>query len=78
MTRQCLAPYDTQDLPNVSAAIENLLAEYGLPATIKALVRAMVRRPQRLDVRGTRMTDHLRADIGLLPEPTTRNYWELR
>jgi len=66
-----------RDVPAVVAAVQALVAEFGLVRVAAALAGQALRPARRARRAETDLSDHVRRDIGLLPEPPRRNYWEL-
>ena len=78
MNTQLFAPDDPEVKPSALAVIESLMAEHGVLTIVKALLRALTRRQRRPQPADASLSDHMQRDIGLLPEPRTRPYWQLR
>lgn len=66
--------------PVVSAAeaIDRLVAEHGSIRVLVAVARALVSRNRSRPRNPGDLSDHLRRDVGLWPEPKSPRYWELR
>ncbi|WP_347310412.1 hypothetical protein [Defluviimonas sp. SAOS-178_SWC] len=65
------------EIPQPAIALQALVAEHGLVRVALALAALIARRrppPRRYDAD---LSDRIRRDIGLVPRPESRKYWDL-
>ena len=67
-----------EDIHPPTAVIERLLAEHGALRVLGALLRVLVCRDRHRAHNLDDLSGHVRRDIGLPAEPSSRKYWELR
>lgn len=62
-----------------SITIESLIARHGAWRILTTVLAALVRRRKKLpDLWEAGISDHLRRDIGLWPEPKSPRHWDVR